>query len=64
MRKGNKEARVLRRTVGMRERGRKFRNTICALSTKVQLAPVSNVFILHNSSEDHAHAQTNLSAIL
>lgn len=49
MRKGNKEARVSRRRVGMRERDRKFRDIVCNLSPKVQLAPVSNVFI--NTSE-------------
>ena len=47
MRKGNKKARVSRRRVGMRERDRKFRDTVCSLSPKVQLAPVSNVFIQH-----------------
>lgn len=49
MRKGNKEARVSRRRVGMRERDRKCRDIVCNLSPKVQLAPVSNVFI--NTSE-------------
>lgn len=61
MRKGNKEARVSRRRVGMRERDRKFRDIVCNLSPKVQLAPVSK---LTAASEDHTHAQNYLFLLL